>query len=419
MIQKLIHNIWLQGYKKVPDNYKKNIVNNKKILFDYKFKFWDENKIVKMFYIYFPNLLPIYKNISIYAQKSDIARYCILYLYGGIYVDIDFMFYKKIDIFLQYDFIGIIDFIFVKRKIMNALIGSCVKNKIFIDFINWIMVQKPEDFNDELKVTFITGTQTLYKIVEKNTTIGISNIKLLNRKYFFNGSIHDNTIEYNFDKEYQFGMFTNQSSWMSTLAQVPHDFVRNINNQIFEFKYNQEPLYFLSDKILKKIVHGIKKNIIVIAHPDDELLFFGEFLIVNSSESKVLCVSNASDKLRSNEFINVMERLGCDYEMWDLKDLWTYAKCDKLNEKLNNAIKGYTNIYTHSLSGETGHPVHILLNKYLFDIVPTNLFVSNPYNFNQEISKEKMNLIKLYRTQKFTIYKYLFISKREDYLLVK
>jgi len=96
-IPRTIHHIWIQGYVNIPD---KLLENLKSIKFSnpyFHFEFWDEPRIIMLLQKYYPSILKIYKNVhkyngsvSVMASKSDIARYTILSVYGGLYMDMDF-----------------------------------------------------------------------------------------------------------------------------------------------------------------------------------------------------------------------------------------------------------------------------------------------------------------------------------------
>ena len=92
-----IHFIWIQSLKYnhkdplipkgIKDNYEKIIALNKNIKFN-KNIWYDEN-ITYLIQKTFPQYLNIYKNINDLRFKSDLSRLIILYVYGGIYIDID------------------------------------------------------------------------------------------------------------------------------------------------------------------------------------------------------------------------------------------------------------------------------------------------------------------------------------------
>ena len=79
------------------------------------------------------------------AFKADLWRYCILYIYGGVYVDIDTICYTSIDLFLNDDieFMTPIDlnncFHIGTHNLFNAFIASIPKHPILLDCINRIV----------------------------------------------------------------------------------------------------------------------------------------------------------------------------------------------------------------------------------------------------------------------------------------
>jgi hypothetical protein len=95
MIPKIIHNIWIQGYEKLPNENKVTYANIKKLNPEWDFMIWDDEMIKKMLKKY-PSIYNIYIKTSNYTEidnntiKSDVARYIIMKEYGGLYFDIDF-----------------------------------------------------------------------------------------------------------------------------------------------------------------------------------------------------------------------------------------------------------------------------------------------------------------------------------------
>lgn len=184
------------------------------------------------------------------------------------------------------------------------------------------------------------------------------------------------------------------------------------------FQYNTRKQYFISDN--KMIKSTYRRNIlIVVAHPDDDILWFGNLIHQLGKIIKVLCVTCFSNSNRREEFKKIMERNKVDYEMWDHCNDCSYDESPLLKEKLSQIVKNHEIIFTHSLSGETGHPFHILINKYLFQVVPKNLFVSNPYSRKNCLTKKKKSDLQLYISQGDVIRKYHHITIKEDYLQIK
>jgi mannosyltransferase OCH1-like enzyme len=86
------------------DNLTTDILNiiehNKKICPDYEFIFYDNNKCDLFIKDNFSNdIYTAYNKINpnLGAMKADFWRYCILYLYGGVYIDIKVKLYQNLD----------------------------------------------------------------------------------------------------------------------------------------------------------------------------------------------------------------------------------------------------------------------------------------------------------------------------------
>ncbi len=87
-IPKVIYQTWKT--KKLHPNVKK-VINSMKILNpEYKFVLYDDNDIDKFISNEFSEKeYQAFRNLNAGAAKADFWRYCILYKYGGIYLDID------------------------------------------------------------------------------------------------------------------------------------------------------------------------------------------------------------------------------------------------------------------------------------------------------------------------------------------
>lgn len=85
-ICKVMHQIYLQGYKEVPSKLKKYMEINRKMN-DWSYQFWDETKIINLMEKY--HYIETYNEFIYMHQKVDFAKYVILYIYGGIYIDAD------------------------------------------------------------------------------------------------------------------------------------------------------------------------------------------------------------------------------------------------------------------------------------------------------------------------------------------
>lgn len=120
MIPKVIHYIWLGG-KELPPIAKKCIESWEKYCPDYEIKRWDETNLDLSKYQFVQDALSVKK----YAFASDVLRTEILYIHGGIYLDIDVEIIKPIDKFLDHTcFMG-----FETSNLLNpGLIIGSIKN---------------------------------------------------------------------------------------------------------------------------------------------------------------------------------------------------------------------------------------------------------------------------------------------------
>lgn len=88
MIPRTIHQIWI-GTAKKPDRYMKTWYEDYVNQYPhYTYQFWDDNSIDNLLN-YNSNIKRIYDLETTMFGKADIARYLILYYFGGIYIDAD------------------------------------------------------------------------------------------------------------------------------------------------------------------------------------------------------------------------------------------------------------------------------------------------------------------------------------------
>jgi hypothetical protein len=111
-----------------------------------------------------------------------------------------------------------------------------------------------------------------------------------------------------------------------------------------------------------------QNKLVIVAHPDDEIIFFAQVLMTESARVHVVLVTDGNGDgqtiKRMNDFKSALTRCGVkSYEIWDFED--NYDKelnREKFNEYLKATFSQKPNIeeiYTHGPLGEYGHPHHI------------------------------------------------------------
>jgi mannosyltransferase OCH1-like enzyme len=87
-MEKIIHQIWV-GPNKMPEREKKFVEKLQQTHPSFEYKFWYDHNLPELP----PNIKAVYdwfKKNNNWAFCADILRYYIIYLYGGVYLDVDF-----------------------------------------------------------------------------------------------------------------------------------------------------------------------------------------------------------------------------------------------------------------------------------------------------------------------------------------
>ena len=84
------------SYEKLSPIIKLNIERAKNIYSEFEYKFFEKNDVEVFLKSNFSEqIFNCYSLLKPYAYKSDLARYCLLYVHGGIYFDLSYYFLKR------------------------------------------------------------------------------------------------------------------------------------------------------------------------------------------------------------------------------------------------------------------------------------------------------------------------------------
>jgi LmbE family N-acetylglucosaminyl deacetylase len=180
--------------------------------------------------------------------------------------------------------------------------------------------------------------------------------------------------------------------------------------------------YTIHPDITKINLKGTKK-LMIVAHPDDEILWGGKELI--EDDYLVVCVTCGTRAKRVFEFVKAMHATGDKYIMLGYpdktngqRDNWDTVYKD-INKDLKDIIdlKDWDLIVVHNPDGEYGHQHHKMLNVMVTDTVTNKkkLYYFGHYYSKKSIGKhyneltpmkestltKKKQIIGIYHSQKF------------------
>jgi mannosyltransferase OCH1-like enzyme len=220
MIPKCIHQIWLQGEKELPNRYIpfRQSIRDKHP--DWEIKLWDDTKMIDFLkqndhLIENYSLVQTYQNYKYLHQKVDFFRYVLLYIQGGVYIDMDCEALRCLDPILEE--YNSYDMIICKLNLLPWESFIFAQNSTLLN--NGVILAKPkceplfELIKETLKdchchsflrkfkiccINFTTGPSKFTKVLLPYST---NKIKVLSSEYFEpcvmkNCNITENTFLY-------------------------------------------------------------------------------------------------------------------------------------------------------------------------------------------------------------------------------
>lgn len=192
--------------------------------------------------------------------------------------------------------------------------------------------------------------------------------------------------------------------------------------------------------------HGIDNasKLLIVAHPDDDILWGGAHLMEKGYF--VVVITNKTNLKRKKEFYNVLEASGNDGiilahpdKTFGKKDSWDRSR-EGIQRDLEKIIryKHWDLIVTHNVEGEYGHIHHKMTHSFVRDIyrkysdeLNTKLYFFGKYynktdildvqdsmpRITEEQLKFKEDMLKLYTSQKNTIAMFNQMNPFEEWTL--
>lgn len=175
-----------------------------------------------------------------------------------------------------------------------------------------------------------------------------------------------------------------------------------------------------------------KYALLVVAHPDDESIFFSGLLMNQRSMPwKVICVTDgnadSAGSTRADQFKRACSLLKVKPIQWDFVDKFeSRLKTEDLIKRFKE-LEPPTVVYTHEILGEYGHPHHqdvsYTVHKAFWKKAPIwslayNSFPQKTFKFTKAQYKIKSKIItQIYQSETLRFLNFLPLRATESYLM--
>jgi mannosyltransferase OCH1-like enzyme len=133
---------------------------------EFEFKLWNDEDIDNLVMDNFPTFYEnTYKNYDVKIKKIDASRYCMLYVYGGMYVDMDYKCFVNFWNDIPQDKISIVESPFKGEHLQNSLMISKPNEQFWISILDQCALHASEDVLDA------TGPRLLSSVYYKNSKL--------------------------------------------------------------------------------------------------------------------------------------------------------------------------------------------------------------------------------------------------------
>lgn len=202
-IPKIIHQIWIQGEDEIPEHLSENKHKIIELHPEWQYILWDEISVLNLLKNTNKEWFKNYYKFNYLHQKVDYAKLIIIYIYGGIFIDMDAYTIQKLDsLFYKY---GNYDFVVSYAKEINPMVNysvcrrfsKCLNNGIFMgkpntDILRFMINNITYDCSIiQNQVTCIANTtgpvffdKHIFKYINDNENTNKSKILILDNDYF-------------------------------------------------------------------------------------------------------------------------------------------------------------------------------------------------------------------------------------------
>jgi mannosyltransferase OCH1-like enzyme len=143
---------------------------------EYTYMMWTDEDLDNLIKTDFPEFYQNYKNYNKNIKRFDIARYFILYKYGGIYADMDYKCFKNFYTMIPINKVSISESPFENEYVQNALMMSSVNHPFWMKVIEKAKTRLNAD-----DILYQTGPRLVSDTCDENKNmVNILSIRLWN-----------------------------------------------------------------------------------------------------------------------------------------------------------------------------------------------------------------------------------------------
>lgn len=382
----------------------------------WEYMFWDDDKLQSLTGL--PQLPEMLGNRTMVRYYTDIIRLYILHKFGGVYLDIDAICLRPFDPLLNYleedhkDFLANYESERMRgRQIANGIliaapaspvlsanalhvgIKLATQKRLAADFKvtgPWATTETRDQWESWVKAHQITLSSSAFIPLYKDEGDGLD----------LDDVLHIATRQGSYTVQmYQGTKSRNMFKMIENANKVKSDTRNRREASLNKPKDTEQP-----------------STLMIVAHPDDEALWGGDFLIEKGPKAHVVvtCTQNSETATRHREFQAVQKHVGFRGEFLEGKDQPSSKPLeDHIRDRIERLIcdNSWKRIVTHGPEGEYGHPQHQVVHDAVFAAMRQchqsydKLFVFEPHPIeNNSLSAAKVELGKLYKSQKKVIF---------------
>ena len=167
-IPKIIMQSWKT--KDIPEHWSESPKSIAKVMPDWKYILMTDEDNRNMIKEHFPDFLECYDNLDYPIQRADTARYAFLYLYGGIYMDLDFIVQRDLSpLFSNNGGLFLVSSGNVSGYYTNSFMASKPRNKFWLEMLDEI--KKPKKWwylSKHFLIMLVSGPLALSRVANRS-----------------------------------------------------------------------------------------------------------------------------------------------------------------------------------------------------------------------------------------------------------